>query len=59
MITVVNTQPPTYYGLSTDTPKPTTNIENGSSFVEMDTSKIYFYDAGTGSSGWLEWGAST
>ena len=31
-------------GLSTDT-KPTENISNGSVFIEMDTSKIYFYDA--------------
>ena len=30
-------------GLSTDT-KPTDNISNGSIFIEMDTSKIYFYD---------------
>lgn len=34
-------------GLSTDT-KPTTingeNIDNGSTFIEIDTGKIYFYD---------------
>lgn len=33
----------TIMGLSTDT-KPTENITNGSMFIEMDTSKIYFYD---------------
>ena len=32
------------YGLSTDS-KPTTNIANGSMFVEMDSGKIYFFDA--------------
>lgn len=33
-----------YKGLSTDT-KPTGNIKNGTAFVEMDTGKLYFYDA--------------
>lgn len=33
----------TIMGLSTDT-KPTDGIINGSMFIEMDTSKIYFYD---------------
>ena len=32
-------------GLSTDTPKPTTGVANGSMFVEMDTGKIYLFDA--------------
>lgn len=32
-------------GLSTDTPKPTDGIANGSMFVEMDTGKIYLFDA--------------
>lgn len=35
-------------GLSTDGDKPTTvgdkTIGNGSTFIEMDTGKIYFYD---------------
>ena len=31
------------YCLSTDT-KPTTNVGNGSVLVEMDTSKVFFYD---------------
>ena len=42
----------TYFGLSIDS-KPTTGVGNGSAFVEMDTSKIYFYDAA--GSQWLEW----
>lgn len=42
-----------YAGLSTDA-KPTTT-ENGAVFIEMDTSKVYFFDAGN--SEWLEWGA--
>lgn len=44
-----------FYGLSTDT-KPS-NCGNGSSFIEMNTSKIYFFDATSGD--WLEWGAKT
>lgn len=46
----------TYYGLSTDS-KPTEGVGNGSAFIEMDTSKVYFFDAGN--SEWLEWGAET
>ena len=46
----------TYYGLSTDT-KPTKGVGNGSAFIEMDTSKVYFFDAGN--SEWLEWGAKS
>ena len=41
----------TYYGLSTDT-KPAAG--NGDAFIEMDTGKVYFYDA---ESDWTEWGA--
>lgn len=40
--------------LSTDT-KPTSDIENGSSLIEMDSGKLYFYDAESGD--WVEWGA--
>lgn len=40
-----------YYGLSTDT-KPETAL-NGMVFIEMDTSKVYFFDAEHGQ--WLEW----
>ena len=47
----------TYYGLSTDTPKPTEGVGNGSAFIEMDTSKVYFFDVD--SSTWLEWGAES
>ena len=43
----------TIYGLSADA-KPS-NIGNGTCFVEMDTGKIYFYDAGNMQ--WREWGA--
>lgn len=43
-----------FRGLSTDT-KPTDNVINGSSFIEIDTGKIYFFDA-IGVQ-WLEWGA--
>lgn len=46
----------TLYGLSTDT-KPTDGIGNGSAFIEMDTGKLFFYDASEGGSGWIEWGA--
>ena len=48
----------TYYGLSTDS-KPTAGVGNGASFIEMDTGKVYFYDASEGGSGWIEWGASS
>ena len=45
-----------YYGLSTDT-KPTDGVGNGSAFLEMDTSKVYFFDAEN--SDWWEWGAES
>ncbi len=44
----------TYWGVSTDT-KPTDGVGNGSRFIEMDTSKIYCYDAAGET--WREWGA--
>lgn len=44
-----------YYGLSTDT-KPTTAVGNGSAFIEMDTSSLFFFDES--STEWLEWGAA-
>lgn len=31
------------YGISTDT-KPTENVINGSTFIEVDTSKVYFFN---------------
>lgn len=45
----------TYVGLSTNT-KPSEGVSNGACFIEMNTSKIYFYDAA--GEQWLEWGAS-
>lgn len=47
----------TYVGLSDDD-KPTT-AENGAVYLEMNTGKIYMFDASEGGSGWLEWGASS
>ena len=43
-----------YAGLSTDS-KPTENVPNGAAFIEMDTGKLYFYDADNQQ--WREWGA--
>lgn len=46
MITVVNTQPPTYYGMSQTDSKPTDDrVENGSKFVEIDTQEEFRFDA--------------
>lgn len=46
-----NEASPIYYGsgvcLSTDE-KPTGNVENGSMLIEMDTGKVWFYDAENG-----------
>lgn len=55
---LVSVDPDTYYGLSTDN-KPTAGVGNGSSFIEMDSGKVYFYDASEGGDGWIEWGASS
>ena len=44
----------TYAGLSTDS-KPTEGVANGDCFLEMNTGKIYFYDAANEQ--WREWGA--
>ena len=50
----------TMFGLSTDTKPTGSGVPNGSAFIEMDTSKIYFYDAdGVAGSEWIEWGAGT
>lgn len=43
-----------YYGLSTDT-KPETAL-NGMVFIEMDTGKLYFFDAENAT--WREWGGA-
>ena len=46
-------------GLSSDSDtKPTTeDVGNGSCYIEMDTSEVWFYDEG--STTWLEWGAES
>ena len=49
-------RPVTLLGLSTDV-KPSTNIANGAKFIEMDTSKVYFFDVDN--TAWLEWGAES
>lgn len=47
-----------FRGLSTDT-KPT-SCGNGSVFIEMDTGKIYFFNAaGAANEQWIEWGAGS
>lgn len=51
-----NTNVHEYRQLSTD-PKPTVGVPNGSIIEEMDTSKIYFFDAENVE--WIEWGASS
>ena len=54
MVTLMNPQDMTtheYVGLSTDT-KPTTDVPNGSTFIEMDQKKLYAYDAD--GSQWIE-----
>lgn len=55
MVTVANTCPPTYYGLSTDE-KPVRNVQNGAAFIELDTDTLYFFDGAAQS--WSEWGDS-
>lgn len=40
------------WGVSADS-KPT-NVANGTALIEMDTSKVYFFDAENAE--WLEWG---
>lgn len=49
---VGGTVPYEVYGKSTDT-KPT-DVPNGSIFIEMDTSKIYFFNENEAE--WLAWG---
>ena len=44
-------QPHNYFGLSMDE-KPVA-VNNGSLYIEMDTGKIYLYDAEGAE--WLEW----
>ena len=55
MITAKNENCPaqsTFFGLSTDA-KPA-KCANGSAFLELDTAKIYFFDAA--GARWLAWG---
>lgn len=49
-------RPVTLLGLSTDV-KPTANIANGAKFIEMDTSKKYYFDLDSNT--WLEWGVES
>lgn len=48
---MITKQDTTLFGLSTDT-KPL-DVNNGTCFIEMDTSVIYFYDAANEE--WHEW----
>lgn len=45
-------RPVTLLGLSSDS-KPTENMANGSVFIEMDTSTLYFFDLAN--TEWQEW----
>lgn len=57
MISVLNTNGNliNYAGLSTDT-KPTENLATGSFFLEVDTSKAFFFDEVSGN--WIEAGGA-
>ena len=49
----------TYYCKHDDT-KPVGGISNGQPLVEIDTGKIYFFDAeGESGSEWIEWSPSS
>lgn len=50
-----NLQNQPFFGLSEED-KPL-NVNHGTAFIEMDTSKLYFFDANN--QVWLEWGASS
>lgn len=45
-----------FAGLSGDAKPTRTDMANGSQFIEMNTSKLYFWDATN--STWREWGGS-
>lgn len=45
-----------YAGLSTDE-KPTAGVRNGSSFIEMDTGKVYLFNETAGE--WVEIGGAS
>ena len=51
-----NNHPVIYYALSTDE-KPINRVINGAVLIEMDTSKVYFFNKT--SSEWLEWGETS
>lgn len=51
-----NNHPTIYYALSTDE-KPVNKVINGAVLIEMDTSKVYFFNKT--SSEWLEWGETS
>ena len=55
MVPILPTEPPVYYGKSTEE-KPTINVPNGSAWIEMDTSKIYFFCVDDRT--WYEFGGS-
>lgn len=44
MVSIVNDLMTKYVGLSTDA-KPTQGMSNGSSYTEMDTGLVYYWDA--------------
>ena len=44
-----------YYGLSTDEKPTGADVANGSVFLEMNTAKIYLFDAANAQ--WIEWEA--
>lgn len=48
MVSLVDKLMIDYVGLSTDT-KPSGNLHNGSSFLEMDTGRTFYYDEDGGS----------
>lgn len=47
-------RPETFIGLSTDE-KPVADVANGSIFIEIDTSTLYFFDLDN--TEWKEWSA--
>ena len=57
MVTLISTgvNGTEYAGLSSDS-KPTEGVPNGATFVEMNTGKLYFFDADNET--WIEWGSS-
>lgn len=48
-----------FRGLSTDDPKPTEGVCNGSSFFEIDTGDTYYYDATAETGGWTKPGGES